>query len=355
MKPKNKKNLLVFNCHEPWVYQLGYMDCNLDIIVGLKGIRHSGWDEHMRPVPPNSRLIQLDEAIKTNKKYDCIIAHNITDLLDVKSRNEPKLIMLHSTLEGRVREEKGETKPTKIRKMLQQYLSTIGGHAVATSMFKGESWGFIEDIVCFGIEANEYYAHTGEHNCGLRICNFIESRRKILMWDLHEQAFSGLPVKLVGHNPTLPDVTASTSWDQLKEFLRHHRFYIHTADPRYEAGFNMASAEAMAAGLPVLGNKHPTSPIKHGVSGFLSDEPEVLRKYAKILLEDSKLAFMMGQQARKTAIKQFSISRFKQAIWRSIEKTCRKFQDKERRYNLSLTHRQQLQNKHNHRECLATG
>jgi len=32
-----KKTLLVFNCHEAWVYQLGVLGYNLDIIVGLKG------------------------------------------------------------------------------------------------------------------------------------------------------------------------------------------------------------------------------------------------------------------------------------------------------------------------------
>ncbi len=324
----NKRTLLVFNCHEPWVYQLGCLGCNLDIIVGLKGRYNPGWDRQMRPVPPNSRLIKLSDAIESKTEYYCIITHNITDMLDVKSRDEPKLIVLHSTLEGRVEEEGAKTKPAELREMLHRYLDTIGGHAVATAIFKGKSWGFTEDIVFFGIDADEYYPHTGEQACGLRICNFIESRRKILMWELHEKAFTGLPVRLVGHNPTLPGVMAAASWDQLKTLLQSHRFYIHTADARYEAGFNMASIEAMAAGLPVLGNKHPTSPIRHGISGFLSDDPIELRKYAMMLLEDKKLAMSMGQEARKTAIEQFSLERFREAFWQSIETARRKWKIK---------------------------
>jgi len=83
----------------------------------------------------------------------------------------------------------------------------------------------------------------------------------------------------------------------------------------------MASVEAMAAGMPVLGNRHPTSPIKHGVSGFLSDDADELRKYARMLLEDKGLAILMGQQARKAAIERFSVERFKMAFLQSIETT----------------------------------
>ena len=315
----HQETLLVFNCHEPWVYQLGVLGYNLDIIIGLKGRYKEGWDEQMRPVPPNSRLITLSEALRSPVRYYCIITHNITDLLDVKDRPEPRLIVLHSTLDGRLVEEKSNVEPKKMKEMLGKYLRLVGGHAVATSMYKGESWGFTEDIVFFGIDADEYLPYSGEKACGLRICNFIENRKKILLWDLHERAFDGIPVQLVGHNPDMPGVAASENWDQLKRTLQRHRFYIHTADPRFEAGYNMASVEAMAAGMPVLGNRHPTSPIKHGVSGFLSDDADELRKYAKMLLEDKGLAILMGRQARKTAIERFSIERLKNAFLQSIE------------------------------------
>ena len=87
----------------------------------------------------------------------------------------------------------------------------------------------------------------------------------------------------------------------------------------------MAMAEAMAAGLPVLGNRHPTSPIKHGVSGFLSDNPRELQHYARILLEDRELAAMMGRQARKIVIERFSPARFRHGFLRSIEIARRKW------------------------------
>jgi glycosyltransferase involved in cell wall biosynthesis len=126
----------------------------------------------------------------------------------------------------------------------------------------------------------------------------------------------------------MPGVSAATNWDELKHIFQSHRFYIHTADPHYESGFNMASVEAMAAGLPVLGNRHPTSPIKHGINGFLSNNPAELRKFATILLEDKELANMMGQKARQTTIKEFSIARFAWSFNSSIEKARSKWLQK---------------------------
>jgi glycosyltransferase involved in cell wall biosynthesis len=235
------------------------------------------------------------------------------------------MLMLHHTLEGRLQEERSAVDPQKMKDMLRTYIDLVGGHVVATSMFKGESWGFTEDIVPFGIDADDYPLCSGQEARGLRICNFISNRRQILLWDFHERAFEGIPVTLVGHNPDLPGVEAARNWDHLKAILQSHRFYIHTADPRFEAGHNMAMAEAMATGLPVLGNRHPTSPIRHGITGFLSDDPAQLQHYARMLLADKELALLMGRQARQTVVERFSLTRFRHGFLRSIEIARRKW------------------------------
>jgi hypothetical protein len=200
----NNKTLLVFNCHEAWVYQLGVLGYALDIIVGLKGRYKQSWDEQMRPMPPNSRLITLPQALQSQTRYYCIITHNITDLLDVKFRPEPRLMVIHSTLEGRAIEEKSDIAPQHMRKMLRQYIGMAGVHAVAVSELKGKSCGFTEDIVPLMVGKDDYFPYSGHLAVGLRVCNFIGNRKKILLWDFHEKAFNGIPVRLVGHNPDMP-------------------------------------------------------------------------------------------------------------------------------------------------------
>ena len=103
----------------------------------------------------------------------------------------------------------------------------------------------------------------------------------------------------------MPGVNPSSDWNDLKSILSSHRFFIHTAHPELEDGYNLATLEAMAAGLPVLGNRNPTSPVEHGVSGFLSDSPRELKICSAPLCRDRELAGRMGEAARKKVAERF--------------------------------------------------
>jgi glycosyltransferase involved in cell wall biosynthesis len=310
--------LLVFNCHEAWVYQLRHLERPMDIIVNLPGRHTRGWDEAMRPVPPNARLVNLEDVLSAGESYDCIIAHNLTDLLDVKSLAGPRILMIHITVESLILEQSALTDPTEYRGAVSQYVRQTRTHVVAVTPMKGRSWGFPEDVVFSCAEAEDYPAWQGDLARGLRVSNFVLRRTRYLLWDFHQCAFVGLPVTLVGHNPEIPGVSPSRGWADLKETFSHHRFFIHTADPRLEDGYNMATLEAMAAGLPVLGNRHPTSPITHGIDGFLSDDPAELNRYARLLLEDQALAAQMGRAGQRTVSERFSVRAFRTRMMRSI-------------------------------------
>ncbi|MGE5294351.1 MAG: glycosyltransferase [Solirubrobacterales bacterium] len=314
-----KRRLLVFNCHEAWVHQLRFLDHDLDIICGLPGRYTQDWDIHIRPVPPRARLIRLEEALACGERYDCIIAHNPTDLLDIRTRTEPRLLMIHVSIQARIAEEHPSLSAEQAKEILHRYVTLCGAHVASVTYAKGKSWGFGGDVLPVAVDPNEYPLCTGETICGLRVANFILQRKTFLDWSFHERAFAGLPIRIVGHNPGLPGVAPSRDWDHLKDLLRTSRFYIHTANPDLEDGYNMAVTEAMAAGLPVLGNKHPTSIVEHGVSGFLSDDPAELRDYAQLLLADRNLALRMGRQARLTVQRRFSVEAFRSGMEKAIE------------------------------------
>ena len=318
--------LLVFDCHEAWVYQLQALPLPMDVVVGLRGRHTDGWDENMRPVPRNARLMRLEDALRNPHPYQCIVAHNLTDLLDAKTLEGPRLLVVHETLDGALQEQGSTVSAEEFREAVAKFVRMTGTHVMAVSKLKGRSWGFEDDVVTSCVEPAEYLPWKGDLARGLRVANHIQRRPSILLWDFHKKVFDGLPVTLVGRNEDMPGVNPSRNWEALKETFSHHRFYIHTADPSLEDGYNMSTLEAMAAGLPVLGNRHPTSPVEHGVSGYLSDDPAELRGYASRLLADRELAARMGQAARETTAKRFSAARFQQDFMRSLEFARRKWQ-----------------------------
>ncbi|MBC7896120.1 MAG: glycosyltransferase [Cytophagaceae bacterium] len=317
--------LLVLNCHEAWVHQLGILDAELDIVVGLSGRYTREWDSRMRPLPRGARVITMDEALASRTPYDGVVNHNITDLLDTKAIDAPKLLVLHETLEGRMAQQDADFDAREMRAMLNSYLATVGGHAIAISRMKARSWGVTHVVVHNYADPSAYPHSTLERASGVRVANHITSKRVFLAWDFHREALDGLPVTLVGHNPDMPGVEPARDWDHLKATLAEHRFFVHTADPRFEDGFNMAMMEAMAAGLPVLVNRHPTSIIEHGATGFIADTPAQMRQHAETLLADAPLAREMGAAARAWVERHHAPERFRVEFTRSLAEAQKKW------------------------------
>ncbi len=322
--------VLVFNCHEGWVHQLSALGVPLDIVDGLPGRATRAWDERMRPFPKNARRLTLAQAIAGKGEYRCIVAHNLSDLMDAKKLPGPRILVIHTTLEYRLSQEHLGDLPPGYLDALDQYLAWSGAHVVAVSDRKGASWGLEApfDVVGFLADPADYLPARGDVAAGLRVSNQFHQRRDALLVDLHERAFADVPVKIVGNNPGVPDSEPSRSWDHLKELFASHRFYVHTAASALEDGHNMSTAEAMAAGLPVLGNRHPASPIEDGVSGFLSDDPAELAGAARLLLAEPERAHAMGQAARARAEVRFGKSRFVRDFGQALERASARWRSR---------------------------
>jgi hypothetical protein len=318
--------LLTFNCHEAWVHQLGRLGRPLDIVDGLPGRYTTRWDERMRPIPPGARLVSLEEVRRARPSYDGIVGHNLSDLLAI-DLDAPRILVLHVTLEHRLAQAKLDGSVDELRRTIERYLAVAGGVAIAVTELKATSWGLSEcAVVESAADPDEYLPWRGNVASGLRVANQIQSRRAYLGWDLHEAAFTGLPLRILGHNPDMPGVEPAAGWDDLKRQLASHRFFVHTAGLGLEDGFNMALMEALAAGMPVVGNRHPTSPVEHGVSGFLSDDPLALGSFAKRLLDDPALAQRMSRAAVDLARRRFSTASFVRGLEDALERARRRWE-----------------------------
>jgi glycosyltransferase involved in cell wall biosynthesis len=313
-----ERRVLILNSHEAWVSQIDGMDQQFDIVVGLAGRAHAGWDIRMRPVPQNARLVSMNEALQQVVPYRAAIAHSVSDLMELKSLDIPKLFVIHTTLEGRLLEQHSSLTSNQIAQETAKYLKLIRAHTMAVSRLKQRSWNIPADIVGFAVRVDDYPVATQELDQGIRVSNLFNRRRIILMADFHEQAFQGIPIEFVGINDDMPGVTPAADWSDLKRRLSRSRFFVHTAEPKLEDGYNMATVEAMACALPVLGNRNPSSVIEHGITGYLSDDPKELAEYAQNLLRDRALALRMGLRAREQAAEIFARHKFETGLLKAI-------------------------------------
>lgn len=305
-----KIKILTFNCHESYVYSLSRIGYNWDVIDNLPGRYTFSWDTSIRLVPDNVRLISLDECLKRGNKYHCIIAHNVNDLLDVKTISAPKILVIHVSLTGYIQQEGSVANAENMRLVLRTYLDKIKGLTVSVSPMKQKTWGVSGPIIPFFIDSDYFHSYTGVQPFGLRVVNQISSKDILLDWSSYLLISDGFPVKLVGYNPDIHGVESAKNIEELRRFYQNYRFYIHTAKYDYEDGYNLASLEAMATGMPIVCNLHPSSPIIDGVNGFMSDDMDELRERIKELLKDRDLAIDLGRAARETVLDGHSLSNF---------------------------------------------
>ena len=131
--------------------------------------------------------------------------------------------------------------------------------------------------------------------------SYYEERVKSRVMKLQRE---GVPIKLIVDAP----------YAQIVETLLTSKLLI-SYNP--EEHFGIVPIEAQAAGcVPIVaqgGGQNET--VKHGVTGFLANSPELIVDYALPVLNDDKLQLKMSQAAREWA------SNF------SREKTAQKWND----------------------------
>lgn len=316
--------ILTFNCHEAYVHLLGKLGADLDIIDALPGRYTQRWDERMRPVPHGARLLTL-EQVQRGSAYDVAIAHNLTDLVQLRDLDVPKVLVLHVSLAARCDEEPGAPPPEVISARLGTYLELTRATAVAVSRSKATSWGLDCPVVRPCADPDEYDGFDGELAVALRVANQVLSRPRRFAWDDHRTIVGELPFSLVGHNPGIDGSEPASSWHALREVYRRHRVYVHTAGQGLDDGYNLGLVEAMMTGMPVVTTALAESPIEDGKNGFVDRDPRRLHAGLAALLVDRPRALELGKRARETALECFSVDAFVSGWQRVLERAVRRW------------------------------
>ncbi|MCK4577967.1 MAG: glycosyltransferase family 4 protein [Candidatus Marinimicrobia bacterium] len=310
--------VLTINSHESYIYSLTAIDeIDVTIIDQMPGRYTEKWDDRVRPIPGNAQLITMEKALDQRLAYDIIIAHNLTDLNDTKKFDLPAVLIIHSSLDGLLAAQTATYTRADIRGIVQAYLSLKSIFPVSVSTMKAASWG-IDDcpIIPFYIDTNFFTGYTGELSRGLRVANQMLEKAQVLNLAFFNRLVKGVEWDLVGHNPSMNRKPAQ-DLAALRHEYRTHRYYLHTAAEQFEDGYNTASLEAMATGMPVICNAHSSNVVTDGVTGFVSDDADYLRRQIKHLESDLDLAQRLGAKARKYVARNHSFELFR-SMWLDV-------------------------------------
>ncbi len=307
--------VLTFNSHQPYIHVLAdSLPWTIGVVTPqLSAGSVKAWDRRIRPLPDNVILYPTLEAAVAASSWDWMIAHNISDLLDVRDLRLPKVFLVHGTLSGRILQDGGGVVREAYLRGVKSLLDAYRCRVVYISALKQRDWGLPGEVIRTAINPDHYGGYRGDRCALLQVCNHIKERGAMTGWEIHQEVCRDRPSVLLGNNPSLPDSKVAESWEDLKEHYRSCRVYLHTALYPYEDGYNLALLEAMATGMPIATIKHPTSPIEDGIQGVVAENGTELRSKVAVLLEDADEAGRLGSAARSRLGQLFPLQDFRSA------------------------------------------
>jgi hypothetical protein len=151
--------------------------------------------------------------------------------------------------------------------------------------------------------------YRGDIERGLVAVNHLSSRGRRLGADIFEQVRDRVPLDLVGMGSEELGGLGEIPPPGLAAFAARYRFFF---NPIRYTSLGLAVCEAMMAGVPVVGlaTTEMATVIDNGVSGWVDTDVDVLVERMQELLGDRQQARRLGQGARRTAERRFSIDRF---------------------------------------------
>ena len=308
--------ILTFNFHEPYLCLMA--KTGLPITVGLYRDPPLArtWQTRFRPVPDNISFLDEPDWRRDLEAgaFDVVVAQNETNAANLANSafrsKTPALLVCHNrrtflkttvTKEGK----KDEAAYDELLERLQERFSFV-----FISKTKQEDYGIPGAVILPGIDVEEYGGYTGERPEVLRVGNMMRARDLMFDVDFQERVCKGLPNRVVGEDPAIPGAVPSESFDDLLDTYRSLRCLLHVTREAYEDGYNLATLEAMACGMPVVSLANATSPLTDGVDGFVSHDADTLRERLGQLLGDLGLAREIGARGRETVASKFPISAF---------------------------------------------
>lgn len=189
-----------------------------------------------------------------------------------------------------------------------------------------EGYAGSDALIRFYKDPDEYKGWTGDVPRVINFTQSLKSRGEFTGYRNVLRIMEGLNSRIYGPgNEDLGMLSGGqVSYEEQMQIYRESRAFLYTGT--FPASYTLSLIEAMMTGIPVLavgpglgnGSMFPSQHtyeaheiIQDGISGFVSDQPHVLRRRAQELLGDINMAKSIGAFGRARAIELFGKAKIK--------------------------------------------
>jgi len=321
-KRGDKLNIFTFTTHERYEYNL----CKTGHNFYAANIGQKTWDTDYSPIPENYHVIN---ELPPNVDFDLILAHTSCERLQIahdilsETKNSPlnKLsipILRHTHVLPDIRLD------TELQKKTLQSVPVNKNSFI--SSFNRDAWGYNENnssLIEHGVDT-EFWKHDGSKrdNVCLSVVNDWPNRDWCCGFNLWRQTAHDLPLRVFGKSPGLSEAAEST--EHLRSIYSSSRIFYNTS---LHSPVPTVLLEAMACGCAIVSTATCMIPeiIEHGKNGLISNNPQELRSFLNLLLNNEELSKELGDNARKTIEERYNLdlftSRWNELLYSTVEES----------------------------------
>jgi hypothetical protein len=295
--------VLTWHVHGTYLYYLTQADC--DFLLPVNAERNAGYGGKLGSNSWGKNVIEIPVEDLKQTDFDLILfqsrqnyLHDQYEVLSAEQRQLPRVYLEHDP---------PREHPTDTRHIVDDPEVTLV-HVTDFNQLMWDSGKVPSYVIHHGVvEPKARYEGTLER--GIVVINNIQSRGRRLGYDIFETVRQHVPIDLIGIGAKEIGGVGEIPHKELPEFISQYRFFF---NPIRYTSLGLAVIEAMFVGLPIMGlaTTELVTVIKSGYNGYISLKPETLIEHMQDLLQSPAKAKQLGEAARATAKKRFSIERF---------------------------------------------
>lgn len=314
-------NILCMDTHERYQSNLCKTGHNF---YSLYHVQQKKWDDRYSSPPENyHRILNPSAAMQLHNGivFDLVLSQNkfgqFQTLEQIAKQIHAPLVSIEHTLPH----DKMDTNKVDISRNMR------GDYNIYLSEYSRNVWKSEGTLIHNAVDT-DFFCPADDESFQLSklhafsVVNEWKTRDPFCGYELWKEIIrNDIPVYVRGDNPGWTE--PAKTLEILRDEYRSSRLFLNTS---LVSTCPTTVLEAAACGVPIVTTATTMLPeiIQNGYNGFISNDVNKLREYVNLLLNDSKLAFELGNNARKTMIEKFSIHSFV-AKWNELFDSTREF------------------------------